>query len=55
MKEYVGKILKENRFTIPKEVMRMLNLKEGNFLIIKVEDFTKIILKKGDIVERNET
>lgn len=52
MKEYVGKILKENRFTIPREVMRMLNLKEGDFLIIKIDDFTKIILQKGEFIEK---
>ena len=52
MKEYVGKILKENRFTIPKEIMKVLNLKEGDFLIIKVDDYTKIILRKGEVVEK---
>jgi len=25
----------------------VLNLKEGDFLIIKVDDYTKIILRKG--------
>ncbi len=52
MKEYVGKILKENRFTIPKEVMKVLNLKEGDFLIIKIDDYTKIVLRKGEVVEK---
>lgn len=51
-KEYVGKILKENRFTIPKDVMKLLNLHEGDFLIIKVEDYTKIMLKKGEFIEK---
>lgn len=55
MTEYIGKILKENRFTIPKEVMKLLNLKEGDYLIVKAEDYTKIVLKKGIFVEKDDS
>lgn len=43
--EYIAKVLRGNRLTIPQRDMKRLNLKEGDFLIVSQQENGLLIRK----------
>lgn len=41
METFIGKVLRENRITIPKNIVEILNLKHSELVRINIERFKK--------------
>jgi len=53
--KWIGKVLKENRITIPKELVKIIGFNVGEFVIIEHETFGKSFkVIKAKVVERDE-